>query len=293
MKVLLLSTGGFLLSLAVGKFAVRHFTAEQAASSDAIAAPPAILKLKRPAQTSPLAVRAPAGAATVSDHIPWEKTVWEMDSRGLARRFEEEARTASSSERMFRFLSIWQERDPDGLIAWARTQPVQMMIGNTGEHIDLWHTMLKAASRESPEYAWQLAAETAGNPHFLDVNRGTVIGLLLEQDPQAALAFVKKHREEIAAFSQGNIGWYNHDPQTALPVAMELPPGAVRTSIVKELARYYAERLDAIPAAQEWFRSLPQEHQKEVSQLPYGQAFYRISETHRQQLKEVWPAANP
>ena len=290
MKILLLSTGGFLLSLAVGKFAVQHFPAQKAASPGAIAAPPAILKLKRPAQTSPLAFRAPAEATTMLDHIAWEKTVWEMDSGDLARRFEEEARTASSGERMLRFLSIWQERDPDGLIAWARTKPDEVLVGKTGQQIGLSHTILKAATRKNPEYAWKLAAETAGNSHFLDTHRGLVIGLLLEQDPQAALAFVKKHRTEIAAFSQGNIGWYNHDPQLALPVAMELPPGAVRTSIVAELARYYGERPDAIAAAQEWFQSLPQEHQKEVSKLPYGQALHRLSETHRQQLKEVWPA---
>ena len=292
MKVLLLSTCGFLLSLAVGKFAVQHFPVPQAASPGAIAAPSANLKLKRPAQTSPLGVRALAGAATVSDHIAWEKTVWEMDSRGLARRFQDEARTASSSDRMFRFLSIWQERDPDSLIAWARKQPDQMMIGNTGGQIDLSETILKAASRRNPEHAWKLAREIAGNSHFVDTDRGTIIRLLLEQDPQAALAFVKKHREEIATLSKGNIGWHNQDPQIALPIAMELPPGPARTSIVAELARYYGGRPDAIDAAQEWFYSLPLEHQKEVSQLPFGQAFYRISETHRQRLKEVWPAAN-
>ena len=216
--------------------------------------------------------------------------MWLLKPDNFPEAFQLEVATAKSSERLFRLMAIWQERDLDGFIAWARTQPVTINLTLAGHQIEISHSLLTAATLKDPEFAWQLAAGTSANSHFADTNRGTVIGLLFQQDPAAARIFVHKHRDEIEAFGQGNIGWYGLEPQKALPVAMELTSGSVRSSIVAELARYFGERADSVSEAGEWFQALPLEHQKEVSKLADGESFHQISETHRQRLKEVWPA---
>ncbi len=291
MKDRLLAVVVFLLSLGAGKFLVSCFFWEENPVSVAAFPPVTAPELHRPTQSAGSPVPAVGNSPVVSEHIAWERKIWLLEPVRFPEAFKSEVASAKSSERLFRLMAIWQERDLDGFIAWARTQPDSMMLPLAGHQIGMSHSLLTAATRKDPEFAWQLAAETSANSHSADGSRGNVIGLLIRQDPSAARIFVRKHRDEIEAFGQGNIGWFGLDPQKALPVAMELAPGAVRSSIVAELARYYANRADAVSVAREWFQSLPHEHQKEVSKLAEGKSFYyRISETHRQRLREVWPA---
>ncbi len=290
MKGRLLAVVVFLLCLGAGKFLVSRLRVAENPESVAAFPPSMAPELHRPTQSAgspdPAAVTSPV----VSDHVAWERKMWLLELVRFPEAFQSEVATAKSSERLFRLMAIWQERDLDGFIAWARTQPDTQNLTVAGHPIGISHSLLTAATLQDPEFAWQLAAGMSANSHFADTNRGTVIGLLFRQDPAAARNFVRKHRDEIEAFGQGNIGWYGLDPQKALPVAMELAPGAVRSSIVAELARYFGERADSVSGARVWFQALPLEHQKEVSKLADGESFFQISETHRQSLKEVWPA---
>lgn len=290
MKARLLVVLAFLLSLGAGKFLVSRLGVAENPESVAVSTPVTVTELNRPTHPAKSPTRASVPSPVVSEHIAWERKMWLLESDDFPEAFQSEVASAKSSERLFRLMTIWQERDLDGFIAWARKQPDSMMLPLAGHAIGISHSLLTAATLKDPEFAWQLAAGTSANSHFADTSRGNVIGLLFRQDPAAARIFVRKHRDEIEAFRQGNIGWFGLDPQKALSVAMELAPGAVRSSIVAELARYYGERADSVSAAREWFQALPREHQKEVSKLAEGKSFYRISEIHRQRLKEVWPA---
>lgn len=290
MKGRLLPIVAFLLSVGAGKFLVSRVRIADNQPTITASTPVIVTALHTPTQTAKSPTPAPGTSPVVSEHLAWERKMWLLELDDFAEAFTSEVAIAKNSERLFRLMTIWQERDLDGFIAWARTQPDSTMLPLAGHQIGMSHSLLNAAARKDPEFAWRLAAETSANSHSADINRGTVIGLLFRQDPAAARSFVRRHRDEIEAFEQGNIGWYGPDPQKALPVAMELAPGAVRSSIVAELARYYAERADAVSGAKEWFQSLPLEHQKEVSKIADGESFYRISETHRQKLKEVWTA---
>ena len=289
MKDRLLAVVVFLLSLGAGKFLVSRLGVAENPESVAAFPPVMAPELHRPIQSAGSPVPA-AGNSPVSEHIAWERNMWMLELVRFPEAFKSEVATARSSERLFRLMAIWQVRDLDGFIVWARTQPVTINLSLAGHAIGISHSLLTAATLKDPEFAWQLAAGTSANPHFADTNRGTVIGLLFRQDPAAARSFVRDHRDEIEAFGQGNIGWYGLDPQKALPVAMELAPGAVRSSIVGELARHFGERTDSVSGGGAWFQALPLEHQKEVSKLADGESFYQISETHRQRLKEAWPA---
>ena len=290
MKAHLISVTAFLLSMAVGKILLSRLGVVDNPESVAAFPPSMAPELHSPNQPAGSPAPAPGFPSVVSEHIAWERKMWLLEPGHFPETFKSEVATVKRSERLFRLMEIWQERDLDGFIAWARTQPATINLTLAGHQIGISHSLLTAATRKDPEFAWQLAAETSAISHFADTNRGTVIGLLFRQDPAAARSFVRKHRDEIAAFGQGNIGWYGLDPQKALPVAMELAPGAVRSSIVAELARHFGSRADSVSGAREWFQALPLEHQKEVSKLADGNSFYRISETHRQRLKEVWPA---
>jgi hypothetical protein len=290
MKAHLLAMVAFLLSLGAGKFVVSRLVVAVKPDSVAESTPVAAPAHRRPTQPAGSPAPAIGASPVVLEHIAWERKMWTLEPGEFPEVFKFEVATVKTSERLFRLMAIWQERDLDGFIAWAGTQPDSMMLPLAGHAIGMSHSLLTAATRKDPEFAWKLAAQTSANSHSADSNRGIMIGLLFRQDPAAARSFVRKHRDEIEAFGQGNIGWFGLDPQKALPVAMELAPGAVRSSIVAELARYYGERADAVSGAREWFQSLPHEHQKEVSKLADGESFYQISETHRKRLKEVWAA---
>ena len=290
MKDRLLAVVVFLLSLGAGKFLVSRLGVAENPESVAAFTPVTAPELHRPTQSACSPVPAAGAFPVVSDHIAWERKMWLLELVRFPEAFKSEVTTAKSSERLFRLMAIWQERDLDGFIAWARTQPDTQNLTVAGHPIGISHSLLTAATLQDPEFAWQLAAGMSAHSQFADTNRGTVIGLLFRQDPAAARNFVRKHRDEIEAFGQGNIGWYGLDPQKALPVAMELAPGAVRSSIVAELARYFGERADSVSGARVWFQALPREHQKEVGKHVWSDAFDLISESHWQRLKEVWPA---
>lgn len=290
MKSRFVSAAAFLLSLAAGKFLVTwslKANIPSPASSASVAPAENPQKLKD-RSTVPGSARMPSGASALRSYIAWERKMWQMEPGRLADEFAAEVPTAVNVERLARMLAIWQERDPDGFIHWAEKQPDVVFLPSAGFYFGMSDVLMAAATRKDPEFAWSLAARTSVNPIFADTHRGSVIGSLLRQDPGAARAFIKKHQNEIAAFGSGSTGWYGLDPQKVTPAAMELPAGPVRTSIIRELARYYGSRADTVAAAGEWFRSLPAEHRREVSKLPAGGSFYRISSTHQQKLTEVW-----
>ena len=215
--------------------------------------------------------------------------MWQLDVADFPAVFEEECRTAVESERVFRLMQIWQERDLESFLAWGRNQPDSRMLPRAGFGIGILYWVISAACSKSPEFAWKLAKDIAPNSLRADINRGYVIGFLLGSDQKAAQDFVRQHRDEIQGFEQSNMGWYGVDPQKALSVAMEIPPGAVRSSILKELARYYGEKADKIGEAKTWFQSLPTENQEEMRKMVNEETpFYGISETHKIQLREAW-----
>jgi hypothetical protein len=286
MKTSFLSLTAFLLFLIAGRLLVSGFV--DGTNSNSANKPIA----PRGADSRRSGVQACVAAVSprLSDQIKWERQMWLLEPERFAKAFETECGTALDSDRPFRLLAIWAQRDPDGLIAWGRVQPDSMFMPLAGHSIGIGHALVSAATRQDPEEAWRLAAAISANNHSVDTNRGFIIGILFGIDPAAARDFVRKHRDEIAAFGQGNIGWHGLEPQEALPVAMELPAGLVRTSIVAEMARFYLERSDASAAARQWFESLPPEHQNEVSKLPGGKLFTPVPEAHLQKLNDAWPA---
>jgi len=289
MKSRLLQGAAFILSLAAGKLLMSSVAVPE---RDSAQNHPVVLsagKLDQASGTASAAVEKTAAPSFLSESIAWERKMWQMDIADFPAAFEEECRTAVESGQAFRLMQIWQERDLDSFLAWGRNQPDSRMLPRAGYGIGILYGVISAACLKSPGFAWKLAEDVAPNSSRADINRGYVIGFLLRSDQNIARDFVRQHQDEIQAFHQSNLGWYGVDPQKALPVAMEIPPGAVRSSILKELARYYGEKADKIGEAKTWFQSLPTENQEEMRKMVNEETlFYGISETHKIRLREVW-----
>lgn len=289
MKARLLPGAAFILSLAAGKLLMSSVAVPERGSAQSLPVVLSAGKRDQASGTASVAEAKPAAPSILSESVGWERKMWQMNLADFPETFEEECRTAVESERVFRLMQIWQERDLDNFLAWGRNQPDSRALPRASFGIGILYGVISAACLKSPEFAWKLAKDIAPNSFRADSNRGYVIGFLLGSDQKAAQDFVRQHVDEIQAFNQSNLGWYGVDPQKALPVAMEIPPGAVRSSILKELARYYGEKADKIVEAKSWFHSLPTENQEEMRKMVNEEnPFYGISETHKKQLQEAW-----
>lgn len=296
MKSRLISAAAFLLSLAAGKCLVSWSMAAKnpppAPHAPVTAA--GIAQRLHDRSAAPGSAGTPADTSTLRGYIAWERKMWNLEPDRLGDEFAAEVPNAVSGERLHRLLAIWEERDFDGFVKWARKQRDTVFLPSAGFYFGISDALIAAATRKDPEFAWKLASGAAVNPAFTNQHRGGVIGTLLREDPEAARAFIRRHRDEIAASEQGNMGWHWHglNPQKVTSVAMELPSASLRNAAFREMARYYGERAGSTAAAGEWFRSLPVEHQREVSKLPAGGSLYRISKTHQRRLMEVWAVSD-
>jgi hypothetical protein len=289
MKSRLLPGAAFILSLAAGKLLMSSVAVPERDSAQTQPVALSAGKRDQASGSASAAVERPAAPSILAESLGWERKMWQMDIADFPAAFEEECRTAVEDEQVYRLMQIWQERDLESFLVWGRNQPDIKALPGTGFNIEVRSEVISAACLKSPGFAWKLAKDLTSNIMQADRNRGAVIGFLLRSDPNTARDFVRQHVDEIQAFNQSNLGWYGVDPQKALPVAMEIPPGAVRSSILKELARYYGEKADKIGEAKTWFQSLPTENQEKMRKMVNEEnPFYGISETHKIRLREAW-----
>ncbi len=287
MKSRLLPGAAFILSFAAGKLLM---TSVAVPERDSAQTQPVVLsagKLDNASVRAPAGVEKPAAPSILSESIAWEREMWQLDVADFPAAFEEECRTAVESERVFRLMQIWQERDLESFLAWGRNQSDTKMLTIEGYFLLIPYKIISAACLKSPEFAWNLAKDIAPNSFRADSNRGAVISFLLSSDQKTARDFVRQHQDEIQGFHESAQGWYGVDPQKALPVALEIPPGPVRNSIIRGLARYYGENADKIGEAKTWFQSLPAENQEDLRKMVNAENS-DYTETDKIRLREAW-----
>jgi len=287
MKSRFLPGAAFILSLAAGKLLISSVAVPE---RDTAQNHPVVLragKLDQASGRDSALLEKPAAPSFILESIAWERKMRQLDIADFPATFEEEIRTTVESGRVFRLMQIWQERDLQNFSAWCRNQPDSRALPRAGEYIEIFSGVISAACAKSPEFAWKLAKDIAPNSVWADRYRGAVIGFLLGSDQEAARDFVRQHRDEIQAF-RGNVGWDGVEPQKALPVALEIPSGPVRNSIIRELARYYGENADKIGEAKSWFQSLPTENQEDLRRMINVEKLFDTLFGGSPHLKEAW-----
>ena len=254
---------------------------------------PVVLRAGIPVKASggaSAAVEKPAASSSISDSITWERKMWQMDMADFPASFEEECRTAVDSGRAERLMQIWQERDLERFLAWGRTQPAGKMLPRPGGYILIHYRLISAAASKSPEFAWKLAKDLTPKGLPTEEKQWVVVGSLLQSDLEAARVFLRQHRDEIQTFGAGELRLSGVDPQKALPVVLEIPPGSGRKTLIAEMARDYGEKTDKIGEAKSWFQSLPAENREDLRKLVNAGGFFdsSISQTHIMHLREAW-----
>lgn len=228
----------------------------------------------------------------LSDTIEWRRKLESMPLSEFPNLFEEELLHAADSVSIYELVEVWMDRDLEAHIAWLRTQPNFRRLvdgsppgGYTG--VGMYDQVLGRLGAERPEDAWKLAGElTPGNGN--GTGRWGVVRSLLEADPAAAAAFVKKHRDSLAGYQNPHGGFYAIDPMAALPAVRELPSGAARMGAVQELARRYTETAGNLEEAGKWFLALPEDSRKQLAKSIAGDSDFSGPKEQQEQLRKVW-----